>query len=85
MGPQHLSRGATVDTVHHTILECPRFDTERRGLRSTTIPELVSEMLQTEESWNFITRKVGCILKKEQCLPATAMVSTQPAPQGTTA
>lgn len=74
-----LCNSAAIDSVQHTILECSNLSTERRGLRAGTVPDLVAQMLRSEESWNLITQKVGCILKKKQCLRAPAG-SAQPVP-----
>ncbi|XP_018496318.1 uncharacterized protein LOC108864689 [Galendromus occidentalis] len=70
-----------VDTVQHTILECPKFDKERQGLPPGSIPELVSEMLKSEDRWNLISRKFACILEKKRHLNEMPRPPSQAAQQ----
>lgn len=76
-----LCKSAATDTVQHTILKCSRLAAERVGIHAGTLPDLVSEMMRSEESWNYITRKKSGASSKRSGTYKQRQVTTSPSPR----
>lgn len=56
------------DDAHYTIMACEALRQPRGNLGVDTVPALVELMLTSEDMWDTITRKIGCIFKKKTAL-----------------
>lgn len=56
------------DDPHHTFIVCPTFAMQRRTILAVDVPDMVRQMLSSENEWERISRLVACILKKKEAL-----------------